>query len=131
MLGPEMKSTGEVMGLDRDFANAFLKSQLGAGVRLPQSGHGLHLGQGQRQGHDHAAGQGADRRWAFSIMATAGTADRLGQAVGLEVARVNKVYEGRPHIVDAMKSGEVQLVFNTTRGRRRPSPTASACGARR
>ncbi|HEY3801511.1 MAG TPA: carbamoyl-phosphate synthase large subunit [Kofleriaceae bacterium] len=113
LLGPEMKSTGEVMGIDVDFALAFAKSQLGSGV-LPLSGT-VFISVKDR---DKAAIVPPTRQLAamgFKLLATSGTADYL-RARGLEVARVNKVLEGRPHIVDAMKNGEVQLVFNTTEG---------------
>ena len=114
LLGPEMRSTGEVMGLDRNFARAFLKSQMGAGVELPDGGAAFIS---VRDG-DKAAILGAARRIAglgFSIIATEGTRDFL-QANGVPAQRVNKVFEGRPNIVDAMKNGEIALVFNTTEG---------------
>jgi len=112
MLGPEMRSTGEVMGLDSDFGRAFLKAQLGAGVTLPNSGTVfISVKDGDKAAiapvaHDIAA-------LGFRIMATGGTAKYLSDQ-GLNVEPVKKVREGRPHIVDAMKSGRVQLVFNTT-----------------
>jgi carbamoyl-phosphate synthase large subunit len=112
MLGPEMRSTGEVMGLDRDFARAFLKAQLGAGVTLPQSGTVFI----SVKDDDKAAIAPVARAIAalgFRILATGGTAKYLTDQ-GLAVELIKKVREGRPHIVDAMKSGEVQLVFNTT-----------------
>jgi carbamoyl-phosphate synthase large subunit len=114
ILGPEMKSTGEVMGLDFSFARAFAKSQLGAGLRLPVQGtvfvsvkdkDKLAMVEPCRE----LAGLG------FKLLATGGTADYLSRR-GLAVERVNKVSEGRPHIVDAMKDGTVQLVFNTVEG---------------
>ena len=114
MLGPEMKSTGEVMGLDRDFARAFLKSQLGAGVNLPRDGIVFV----SVKDDDKAATTGVVRAlhdMGFKLLATSGTARYL-MAQGLPVETINKVREGRPHIVDAMKSGAVQLVFNTTEG---------------
>ena len=114
LLGPEMRSTGEVMGLDRNFARAFLKSQMGAGVELPDGGAAFIS---VRDG-DKAAILGAARRIAglgFSIIATEGTRDFL-QANGVPAQRINKVFEGRPNIVDAMKNGEIALVFNTTEG---------------
>jgi carbamoyl-phosphate synthase large subunit len=114
VLGPEMKSSGEVMGIDRDFDIAFAKSLIGAGMGLPQSGTAfvsvkdadkdnivpaveklLHLG--------------------FNIIATSGTAAHL-QSRGLPVETVNKVAQGRPHIVDRLLDGDVALVFNTTEG---------------
>jgi carbamoyl-phosphate synthase large subunit len=109
-----MKSTGEVMGLDSSFERAFAKSQLGAGVRLPLSGR-VFLS--VRDG-DKAAAVAVARRLietGFSISATRGTAARLREA-GLEADVVNKVLEGRPHCVDAIRSGEVQMVINTASG---------------
>ncbi|MBS0491784.1 MAG: carbamoyl-phosphate synthase large subunit [Proteobacteria bacterium] len=124
VLGPEMRSTGEVMGLDwirpgetngAAFARAFAKSQLGGGVKLPKTGSVF------------VSVKDSDKPWivepvklllaqGFKILATAGTGDYLAEQ-GLEVEQVKKVLEGRPHIVDAMKNGEVQLVFNTTEGK--------------
>ncbi len=114
LLGPEMKSTGEVMGIDADFRRAFAKSQLGAGVRLPTSGTVFISVKDRDKG---AAGELARRLVAlgFDLMATAGTADHLA-GLGLPVRRVNKVLEGRPHCVDAILSGDVHLVINTTEG---------------
>jgi carbamoyl-phosphate synthase large subunit len=114
ILGPEMKSTGEVMGLDSDFSRAFAKSQLGSGYLLPLSGT-VFISVKDR---DKAAMVEPGRRlleMGFRIMATRGTAAYL-KAHGLEVSVINKVLEGRPHIVDALKSGAVDLVFNTTEG---------------
>jgi carbamoyl-phosphate synthase large subunit len=116
LLGPEMKSTGEVMGLDSSFERAFLKSQMGAGVRLPEAGTAFV----SVRDSDKAAAVSLARRLAemgFSVMATRGTAARLREA-GLEVAVVNKVLEGRPNCVDAIKSGDIQLVINTSGGGR-------------
>jgi carbamoyl-phosphate synthase large subunit len=124
VLGPEMRSTGEVMGLDwirpgetagAAFARAFAKSQLGGGVKLPKAGKVF------------VSVKDADKPWilepvrlligqGFKIVATAGTGGYLAEQ-GLEVEQVKKVLEGRPHIVDAMKNGEIQLVFNTTEGK--------------
>jgi carbamoyl-phosphate synthase large subunit len=114
ILGPEMKSTGEVMGLDRDFGRAFAKSQLGAGTRLPLEGRVFV----SVRDHDKPAIIEPCRHLAamgFVLVATTGTGALLRQA-GVAVEIVNKVLEGRPHIVDRMLSGEVQLVFNTTEG---------------
>jgi len=114
ILGPEMKSTGEVMGLDRDFGRAFAKSQLAGGVELPLQGCVFVSVRDQ----DKAALVEPCRRlvaMGFRLLATAGTTDALA-AEGLPVGRVNKVRDGRPHIVDHMLNGEVQLVFNTTEG---------------
>src|SRR5579862_9902560 len=114
ILGPEMKSTGEVMGLDRDFGRAFAKSQLGSGTELPLQGC-VFVSVRDR---DKAALIGPCRQlalWGFELVATRGTARQLGEA-GLPVKSVNKVQEGRPDIVDEMRSGRIQLVFNTTEG---------------
>jgi carbamoyl-phosphate synthase large subunit len=124
ILGPEMRSTGEVMGLDwrRDgegpgpaFARAFAKSQLGGGTRLPTAGAVF------------VSVKDADKPFVlepvrllqaagFEVIATGGTCDYLEEQ-GISVGRIKKVLEGRPNIVDAMKNGEVQLVFNTTEGK--------------
>ncbi len=114
LLGPEMKSTGEVIGLDYSFERAFLKSQIGAGVKLPESGT-VFL---SIKDSDKPATVLLGRRlvdMGFKILATRGTAQRLRDA-GIEVSVVNKVLEGRPHCVDAIRSGEVQLVINTAQG---------------
>ena len=114
ILGPEMKSTGEVMGLDTDFGRAFAKSQIGAGTELPLSGTVFV----SVRDADKAAMVEPCRKledMGFMLLATRGTCDYLRKA-GLTVMVVNKVLEGRPHVVDAMKSGQVDLVFNTTRG---------------
>src|SRR5579872_4832796 len=116
ILGPEMKSTGEVMGLDTDFGRAFAKSQLGSGVTLPLSGTVFV----SVRNHDKRGLIEPCRRlhkMGFTLLATRGTAAALEQA-GLPVEVVNKVLEGRPHVVDRMLSGDVQLVFNTTEGAR-------------
>ena len=111
ILGPEMKSTGEVMGLDTDFGRAFAKSQLGAGVQMPEGGT-VFL---SVKDDDKPAMVELGRRLAgmgFELLATKGTAQAL-EAAGLKAKPINKVMEGQPHIVDAMKSDQVQLVFNT------------------
>jgi len=114
VLGPEMKSTGEVMGIDRDFAIAFAKSQIGGGSRLP------------RAGTVFVSVKDSDKPrviepirllldLGFRIIATSGT-QRYLAAQGVPASKINKVLEGRPHIVDAITNGEIQLVFNTTEG---------------
>ena len=114
ILGPEMRSTGEVMGLDYSFERAFAKSQLGAGVRLPQSGTVfLSVRDGDKPVLMPLARKLSDM--GFRVMATRGTARRLQEA-GIEAAVVNKVLEGRPHCVDAIRSGDVQMVINTASG---------------
>ncbi|HZT18758.1 MAG TPA: carbamoyl-phosphate synthase large subunit, partial [Dongiaceae bacterium] len=114
ILGPEMKSTGEVMGLDFSFARAFAKSQLGAGLRLPTKGTVFV----SVKDKDKAQMIEPCRKLAalgFRLLATVGTAEYLSRH-GIAVERVNKVSEGRPHVVDAMKDGAIQLVFNTVEG---------------
>ena len=114
ILGPEMKSTGEVMGLDHSFERAFAKSQLGAGVNLPLKGT-IFI---SVRDSDKSALPGVARRlvdMGFALMATGGTAARI-TAAGLPVQIVRKVLEGRPHCVDAIRNGEVQMVINTTQG---------------
>jgi carbamoyl-phosphate synthase large subunit len=114
VLGPEMKSTGEVMGIDTSFEIAFAKSQIGGGTNLP------------RAGTVFVSVRDADKprilpsikllvSLGFKCIATSGTQRYLAEQ-GVEADKINKVLEGRPHIVDAIKNGEVQLVFNTTEG---------------
>jgi carbamoyl-phosphate synthase large subunit len=114
VLSPEMKSTGEVMGIDSNFNLAFAKAQLGAGDRLPTTGRVFV----SVKDSDKPRILDAVRQltgWGWQVIATGGTADYLA-AHGIEVERVNKVAEGRPHIVDRIKDGDVQLIFNTTEG---------------
>jgi carbamoyl-phosphate synthase large subunit len=114
VLSPEMKSTGEVMGIDSNFNLAFAKAQLGAGDRLPTTGRVFV----SVKDSDKPRILGAVRQltgWGWRVIATGGTADYLAGA-GIEVERVNKVAQGRPHIVDRIKDGDVQLIFNTTEG---------------
>ncbi|MEM8689662.1 MAG: carbamoyl-phosphate synthase large subunit [Pseudomonadota bacterium] len=114
LLGPEMRSTGEVMGIDRNYAMAFAKSQLGGGTKVPTEGVVfISVKDDDKDGVVEAARTLAAS--GFKIIATGGTMREL-QAQGVECARINKVLEGRPHIVDAMVNGEVQLVINTTEG---------------
>jgi carbamoyl-phosphate synthase large subunit len=114
VLGPEMRSTGEVMGLDTTFGRAFAKSQIGAGLKLPLSGT-VFISVKDVDKDFVLAPARALKEMGFDLLATRGTAKFL-QSEGLEVRVVNKVLEGRPHVVDAIKNGEVQLVFNTTEG---------------
>ena len=114
VLGPEMKSTGEVMGIDKSFAIAFAKSQLGAGSKLPRSGTVFV----SVRDADKSRILGSLKLLVdlgFRIIATSGTLRYLTEQ-GVPASKINKVLEGRPHIVDAIKNGEVQLVFNTTEG---------------
>src|SRR5262249_14251340 len=126
VLGPEMKSTGEVMGIDRNFAIAFAKSQIGGGSRLP------------RTGTVFVSVRDADKprvleavrllvSLGFRIIATSGTQRYLAEQ-GLPASRINKVLEGRPHIVDAIANGGGQLVFNPTQA---PTPLATTHSPRR
>jgi carbamoyl-phosphate synthase large subunit len=114
VLGPEMKSTGEVMGIDSDFDLAFGKALIGGGMRLPDGGTVfVSVKDADKDNIVPAARKMVEL--GFSIIATGGTADHLASK-GLPVERVNKVLQGRPHIVDRLTDGEVQLVFNTTEG---------------
>lgn len=115
ILGPEMKSTGEVMGVGKTFAEAYAKSQLGAGESIPTAGRVFisvrdpdkpHVEELAKKVHDLG----------YEIVATRGTAEVI-RGAGLPVTQVNKVAEGRPHIVDMLKNDEIQLVFNTTEGK--------------
>ncbi|MBP6012959.1 MAG: carbamoyl-phosphate synthase large subunit [Alphaproteobacteria bacterium] len=114
ILGPEMKSTGEVMGIDITFDRAFAKSQIAAGLTLPNSGTVfVSVRDADKEKIVAPARRLIDM--GFKIVATGGTATYLHDQ-GVPITRVNKVYEGRPHIVDAMKDGSIDLVFNTTEG---------------
>jgi carbamoyl-phosphate synthase large subunit len=114
LLGPEMKSTGEVMGLDRDFGAAFAKSQLAAGSALPTGGT-VFMSVRDRDKDDMAMVGRDLLKNGYELLATRGTAALLEQQ-GLAVRTINKVYEGHPHIVDAIQGGGVSLVLNTTEG---------------
>jgi carbamoyl-phosphate synthase large subunit len=114
VLSPEMKSTGEVMGIDGDFATAFLKSQQGAGITLPDGGT-VFVSVKDSDKPSIIAPVRQLLELGFAVVATGGTADYL-KAQGLEIGLVNKVAQGRPHIVDKIKDGEIGLVFNTTEG---------------
>ena len=115
LLGPEMRSTGEVMGWDRTFALAFLKAQMGAGTILPESGR-VFLSVKDADKSDALAAAARDLiGMGFEIVATRGTAGWLSEQ-GVKSTLVNKVYEGRPNIVDQLKDGGIALVMNTTEG---------------
>jgi carbamoyl-phosphate synthase large subunit len=116
ILGPEMKSTGEVMGVGESFGEAFVKSQLAAGVKLPSGGKAFIS---VRDGDKLAAVQIATDLidLGFSILATRGTAGVL-KSHGIQVTAVNKVAEGRPHIVDMIKNGDVAFIVNTVEATR-------------
>ncbi|KIC12277.1 carbamoyl phosphate synthase large subunit [Leisingera sp. ANG-M1] len=115
ILGPEMRSTGEVMGWDRSFARAFLKAQMGAGMVLPSSGRAFISIKDADKGQLMLDAARILVEQGFTLVATRGTQTWLdGQGVACEL--VNKVYEGRPHVVDMLKDGDVQLLMNTTEG---------------
>jgi len=115
LLGPEMRSTGEVMGLDKTFSRAFLKSQMGAGVDLPNEGNVFISIKDSDKGDMILEAARSVSELGLKIIATRGTAEYLASN-GIMSDVVNKVYEGRPNIVDTMKDGGIQLVFNTTEG---------------
>jgi len=111
ILGPEMKSTGEVMGVGETFAEAFVKSQLAASVKLPKDGNiFISVREADKPGVVEIAR--SLTQLGFTILATRGTAAVIKDA-GVAVTVVNKVAEGRPHIVDMIKNGEVNLIVNT------------------
>ena len=115
ILGPEMRSTGEVMGWDRDFGRAFLKAQIGAGMKLPKEGCIFFSIKDKDKNTNLAETAQRLIKLGFSITATRGTAAFL-QERNIPCKKINKVYEGRPNIVDSMKNGEIDLVMNTTEG---------------
>lgn len=116
ILGPEMKSTGEVMGVGETFGEAFVKSQLAAGVNLPESGTVFISVKNQDKEEIVAVARGL-HELGLKLVATRGTAAAI-EAAGVPVQLVNKVNEGRPNIVDAIKNGEIALVINTVEERR-------------
>ncbi|MGB5679933.1 MAG: carbamoyl-phosphate synthase large subunit [Gammaproteobacteria bacterium] len=115
LLGPEMKSTGEVMGVGSSFGVAFAKAQLAAGVELPTTGRVFLSVKEPDRGHAIDLGRELTQR-GFHIVSTRGTGSALQQA-GVECHLVNKVYEGRPHIVDMIKNNEIDFIINTTEGK--------------
>jgi len=114
ILGPEMRSTGEVMGIDKDYAAAVAKSQLAGGANLPASGTVfVSVRDADKDGIVSPVRDLSEM--GFNVIATGGTKRHL-ESHGIACAKVNKVLEGRPHVVDAMKNGDVDIVFNTTEG---------------
>jgi carbamoyl-phosphate synthase large subunit len=114
LLGPEMKSTGEVMGIGTDFGLAYAKAQLGAGQRLPLSGTVfISVGDDDKAATLPVAQKFADM--GFDILATDGTWSQLS-ASGIPAERINKVSQGQPHAADAIKNGRIQLIINTGTG---------------
>ena len=123
ILGPEMKSTGEVMGLGETFAEAYHKAQLGAGAVLPTGGKAfISVREADKGGVVSVAQQLLEL--GFELVATRGT-QKVLQDAGVEAELVNKVQEGRPHAVDMLKNGEVSLIVNTTEGRQSVADSAS------
>jgi carbamoyl-phosphate synthase large subunit len=114
LLGPEMKSTGEVMGIDKDLAAALAKSQLGASIMLPTSGR-VFLSVRDMHKEDAITLAKDLIELGFEIVSTGGTCAYLREA-GLDIERINKVSEGQPHIVDAIINGEIDFMINTTKG---------------
>jgi carbamoyl-phosphate synthase large subunit len=113
-LGPEMRSTGEVMGVARDFPTAFAKAQAAAGMRLPTGGTAfITVRDADKSSAASIAQQLCDQ--GFTILATAGTAAAI-RRMGVPVSEINKIADGSPHVIDAMLSGEVTLVVNTPTG---------------
>ena len=115
LLGPEMRSTGEVMGWDRNFPRAFLKAQMGAGTHLPETGRVFVSVKDADKTPEMAAAMRDLAAMGFTLIATRGTASFLHDA-GIAAELVNKVYEGRPNIVDRLKNDEIAMVLNTTEG---------------
>jgi carbamoyl-phosphate synthase large subunit len=114
ILGPEMRSTGEVMGIDRDFGRAFAKAELGAGEKLPLQGT-VFVSMSDRDKPLAADVIKEFIKLGFTIMATQGTRQILEKAE-LEVTSILKLHEGRPHVLDAIKNGNIQLIINTPSG---------------
>jgi carbamoyl-phosphate synthase large subunit len=120
ILGPEMKSTGEVMGVGKTFGEAFVKSQIGAGTKLPRASDEVHKVFLTVKNSDKPKAVSIANElvsMGFDLVATKGTAQAI-QAAGIEVTVVNKVTEGRPHVVDMIKNNEIALVINTVEERR-------------
>ena len=115
LLGPEMRSTGEVMGFDSKFHRAFYKAQLGAGTKLPTAGKAFLSIKDDDKGSTLLEAASCLLEMGFTLTATRGTAAFLAEA-GIESAVINKVYEGRPNIVDQIKDGDIALILNTTAG---------------
>ena len=115
LLGPEMRSTGEVMGFDSKFHRAFYKAQLGAGTKLPTVGKAFLSIKDDDKGSTLLEAASCLLEMGFTLTATRGTAAFLAEA-GIESAVINKVYEGRPNIVDQIKDGDIALILNTTAG---------------
>ena len=123
ILGPEMRSTGEVMGIAPTFIEAFEKAELAAGVKIPKKGSAFLSVRNPDKIHLKEIAESLTKS-GFKLVATRGTARNL-EKFGFKVKKINKVLEGRPHIVDLMKNKEINLVFNTTEGRESITDSAS------
>jgi len=123
LLGPEMRSTGEVMGLNHSFGTAFAKSQLGSGTSVPKSGK-VFVSMREDDKIRILPSIKILQELGFEIIATSGTQRFLAEH-GVSAEVINKVLEGRPHVVDAIKNGSIQLVFNTTEGKQALSDSRS------
>ena len=123
LLGPEMRSTGEVMGLDHSFGTAFAKSQLGSNTAVPKTGK-VFVSMREEDKPRIVPSIRLLQKLGFEIVATSGTQRFLAEQ-GVTATRINKVLEGRPHVVDAIKNGGIQLVFNTTEGKQALSDSRS------
>ena len=123
ILGPEMKSTGEVMGIGASFAEAYGKAQLGSGEILPSSGN-VFISVRDRDKQLVPAMAMDLVKLGFNLFATRGTAEVI-KSHGISVSIVNKVKEGRPHIVDMIKSDQIDLIINTTEGRKAISDSST------
>mgnify|MGYP006266628375 CR=1 FL=1 len=123
LLGPEMRSTGEVMGLDHSFGTAFAKSQLGSNTAVPKAGK-VFVSMREEDKPRIVPSIRLLQKLGFEIVATSGTQRFLAEQ-GVTATRINKVLEGRPHVVDAIKNGGIQLVFNTTEGKQALSDSRS------
>ena len=119
ILGPEMKSTGEVMGIGSSFAEAFIKSQLGAGINLPRPVEGQQAFLSVKDNDKRQAVKLAEKlvHLGFELIGTKGTASVIAKS-GIKIQVVNKVAEGRPHIVDLIKSGSISFILNTVEERK-------------
>ena len=123
ILGPEMRSTGEVMGIGKTFVEAFEKAEIAAGVNIPKSGSAFISVRDTDK--DFLEDIAKDLTSAgFSIVGTKGTIRKLNE-LGYKARQINKVLEGRPHIIDLMKNNEISLVINTTEGRESIKDSAS------
>lgn len=123
LLGPEMKSTGEVMGMDANVGLAFMKSQLGAGLRLPEKGN-IFISVNDQDKDRCTELARTFKELGFQLTATRGTARHL-ESRGIQAQKVNKVYEGRPNVIDMIKNNDIHMVINTSSGKREVRDSSS------